>query len=345
MNTAKLLPVRSTPLLAAALAALSAASLFAGAVDMTPAQLLSGDADSVRIFLASRLPRLAAVLLAGAGLSIAGLIMQQLCANKFVSPTTGATIASAQLGILLAFAFLPASTLFSRTVFAFGSALAGTLAFAAFALRTPLRDPVMVPLIGIMFSTVINGVTSLLAFTLGMTQALSTWSSGRFSLIVRGHYEMVFLVLPLTALAWVYARHFNIVGMGRSFSRSLGVSYAKILLLGLMISSAITAAVVSVAGAVPFIGLIVPNIISIWKGDDLRNTIADTALFGALFVLACDLIARLAAAPYELPVQLVTGSAGSLVFIALILRRLGVRAGGACHRRKGPSCGAREAAS
>lgn len=302
MNTANLHPGRTTLLLAAALAVLSAASLFTGAIDMTPSQLLAGDPALLEVFLASRLPRLAAVLLAGAGLSIAGLIMQQLCANKFVSPTTGATIASAQLGILFAFVFLPSSTLVSRTLFAFAAAMAGTL-----------------------------------AFSLDMTQALSTWVVGHFSLIVRGHYEMVYLVLPLVALAWIYARHFNIVGMGRDFSKNLGVSYTKVLLLGLVIASAITASIVSVAGAIPYIGLVVPNIISIWKGDDLRNTLADTALFGALFVLGCDLISRLVISPYELPIELITGSVGSLVFIGLILRRLGVGRGRRVRRGAAPA--------
>ena len=134
-------------------------------MEVSLTSLIAGDPEAIGILLASRLPRLLATILAGAGLSIAGLIMQQLCANKFVSPTTGATIASAQLGILVAFAFMPGSTLVTRTLFAFAAAMAGTLAFVAFALRNPMRDPVMVPLIGIMFSSVIGGVTNLLAST------------------------------------------------------------------------------------------------------------------------------------------------------------------------------------
>ena len=291
-------------------------------MEVSLTSLIAGDPEAIGILLASRLPRLLATILAGAGLSIAGLIMQQLCANKFVSPTTGATIASAQLGILVAFAFMPGSTLVTRTLFAFAAAMAGTLAFVAFALRNPMRDPVMVPLIGIMFSSVIGGVTNLLAFSLGMTQALSTWSVGHFSLIVRGRYEMVFLVLPLIAAAWIFARRFNIVGMGRDFARGLGVHYGAVMTLGLALAAAITAAVVSVAGTIPYVGLVVPNIITILKGDDLRSTLADTALAGGLFVLLSDLAARLVIAPWELPIELITGTAGSVVFIDLILCRL-----------------------
>lgn len=74
----------------------------------------------------------------------------------------------------------------------------------------------------------------------------------------------------------------------------------------------ITAAIVSVVGSISYIGLIVPNLIAIFKGDDLRSTLADTALFGALFVLCCDVIGRLVIAPYELPIELIT--ARSAVF-------------------------------
>ena len=297
-------------------------SLFIGPADISLAQILGGDAEALYVFLASRLPRLLAILLTGAGMSIAGLLMQQLCANKFVSPTTGATISSAQLGILLALLFLPESTLWGRALFAFLAAVAGTWIFVWFIMRMPMKDPVLVPLVGIMFGNVIGGVTSFLAFRFDMTQALSTWLVGHFSLILQGNYELVYLTLPLIALAFVYARQFNIVGMGRDFSRSLGVNYNLVLFLGLTIAAMITAAIVSVVGAISYIGLIVPNIVSLFKGDDLRAALADTALFGALFVLVCDVAGRVLIAPYELPIELIVGTVGSLTFIGLIFYRL-----------------------
>ena len=155
-----------------------------------------------------------------------------------------------------------------------------------------------------------------------MTQALSTWLVGHFSLVLRGNFELVFLVAPLIALAWIFAKHFNIVGMGRDFSKNLGVNYTAVLFGGLTIAAMITASVVSVVGSISYIGLIVPNLISLFKGDDLRSTLADTALSGALFVLLCDIAGRLIIAPYELPIELIIGSVGSLIFIALIFYRL-----------------------
>lgn len=319
---ASVLMPKSTVVLLLLTAVVSAASLLVGAADITLHSLLSGDVESLEVLFISRLPRLLAILCTGAGMSIAGLIMQQLCANKFVSPTTGATISSAQFGILLALLFLPDSTLWGRAACAFGAAVLGTWIFIWFILRMPMKDPVMVPLVGIMFGNVIGGTTNFLAYRFDMTQALSTWLVGHFSLVLRGNYELVYLVVPLVALAWIYAKWFNIVGMGRDFSKNLGVNYTFVLFAGLSIAAMITASVVTVVGSISYIGLIVPNLIAIFKGDDLRATLADTALFGALFVLVCDLIGRFVILPYELPIELIVGTLGSLIFIVLIFYRL-----------------------
>ncbi len=313
---------KSTAILFAATAVLSALSLFVGAGDVTPSALLAGDAAQIGLFFDSRLPRLLAVLCTGAGMSIAGLIMQQLCANKFVSPTTGATIHSAQLGILFALLFFPSSTIWDRAFFAFAAAMAGTWIFIAFVLRMQAKDVMLVPLIGIMFGNVIQGVTGFLSYRFDMTQAMASWSVGHFSMVMQGRYELVWLAVPLIAVAFIYARHFNIVGMGREFSKSLGLSYERILFMGLSIAAMITAAVVTVVGSISYIGLIIPNLVSLFKGDDLRGTLPDTALAGALFVLLCDLAARTVVAPFELPIELIVGIVGSAVFIALIFYRL-----------------------
>lgn len=311
-----------TIILAAALAVLSVISLFVGVIDITPEALLSGDAEQLQIFVASRLPRLLAILCTGIGMSVAGLIMQQLCMNKFVSPTTGATINSAQLGILLALLFMPDSTLWGRAVFAFAAAILGTWIFVWFIQRIQFKDVVMVPLVGIMFGNVITGITNYLAYKYEMTQALSSWLVGHFSLVIRGRYEIVYLVVPLVILAFVFANHFNIVGMGRDFSRNLGVPYNLVLFMGLTIAAAITASVVVVVGSISYIGLIVPNIVAMFKGDRIRGTLIDTALFGALFVLVCDMIGRVVIYPYELPIELIVGILGSLLFVGLLIYRL-----------------------
>lgn len=293
-----------------------------GVLDINPQSLLAGDREQWEVFFISRLPRLLAILCTGVGMSVAGLIMQQLCSNKFVSPTTGATISSAQFGILLALLFMPSSTLWSRALFAFACAILGTWVFVWFIQRIQFKDVVMVPLVGIMFGNVIGGVTNYLAYKYEMTQALSSWLVGHFSLVVRGRYELVYLAVPLVILAFLFANHFNIVGMGKDFSKNLGVNYNLVLFMGLTIAALITASVVVVVGSISYIGLIVPNVVAMFKGDKIRGTLVDTALFGALFVLVCDMIGRVVIAPYELPIELIVGILGSLIFVLLLLYRL-----------------------
>lgn len=312
----------STLALGVILLVLSGCSLFVGVLNINLTSLLQGDMYQWEIFLISRLPRLLAILCTGVGMSVAGLIMQQLCMNKFVSPTTGATISSAQLGILLALVFMPASTIWSRAVFSAACAIIGTWIFVLFIQRIQFKDPVMVPLVGIMFGNVIGGVTNYIAYKYEMTQAISSLLTGSFSTIIRGRYEIVWLTLPLVVLAFIFANHFNIVGMGKDFSKNLGVNYNLVLFMGLTIAAMITASVVVVVGSISYIGLIVPNIIAMFKGDKIKGTLIDTALFGALFVLICDIIGRIVIAPYELPIELIVGILGSFIFVILLMYRL-----------------------
>ena len=221
-----------------------------GVLDINPQSLLAGDREQWEVFFISRLPRLLAILCTGVGMSVAGLIMQQLCSNKFVSPTTGATISSAQFGILLALLFMPSSTLWSRALFAFACAILGTWVFVWFIQRIQFKDVVMVPLVGIMFGNVIGGITNYLSYKYEMTQAMSSWLVGHFSIVLSGNYELVWLSVPLVVLAFVFANHFNIVGMGKDFSKNLGVPYNLVLFLGLSIAAMITASVVVVVGSI-----------------------------------------------------------------------------------------------
>lgn len=311
-----------TILLASLLIFTSVISLFVGVINLDLTTLLSGDLYQWEIFLISRLPRLLAILCTGIGMSVAGLIMQQLCMNKFISPTTGATISSAQFGILLALLFWPGSTIWGRAFFSFATAILGTWIFVIFIQRIKFKDVVMVPLVGIMFGNVISGITNYLAYKYEMTQALSSWLVGHFSLVLKGRYELVFISVPLVILAFVFANHFNIVGMGKDFSKNLGINYNVVLFMGLTIAAMITAGVVVVVGSISYIGLIVPNVVAMFKGDKIRGTLVDTALFGALFVLVCDMIGRVVIFPYELPIELIVGILGSVIFVALLLYRL-----------------------
>ena len=313
----------STICLATSLLILSILSLFVGVVNIDLNTLLSGgDGMTLKIFLLARVPRLLAILSTGVGMSVAGLIMQQLCMNKFVSPSTGATIQSAQFGILLSLVFIPAIGLWGRVLLAFAMSVLGTWIFVWFVQKIQFKNTVLVPLIGIMFGNVLGGITSFIAYKFDVTQQLATYFVGSFSLIIKGNYELVWLAVPLVIMAFIFANYFNIVGMGKDFSQNLGVNYKRVLFFGLTIASMITASVVTIVGQISYIGLIVPNIVAMFKGDKIRGTLVDTGLLGALFVLICDVIARSVIAPYELPIELIVGIIGSVMFIAMLIYKL-----------------------
>lgn len=306
-----------------ALLVVAVLSLFVGVIDIDIGTLLAGgDGMELKIFLLARLPRLLAILCTGIGMSVAGLIMQQLCMNKFASPSTGATIQSAQFGILLSLVFIPTIGLWGRVLLAFATSILGTWIFVWFVQRIQFKNTVLVPLIGIMFGNVLGGITNFIAYKFEVTQQLSTYFVGSFALIIKGNYELVWLAVPLVIIAFVFANYFNIVGMGRDFSQNLGVNYKLVLFLGLTISSMITASVVTVVGQISYIGLIIPNIVAMFKSDKIKGTLIDTALLGALFVLVADIIARSVIMPYELPIELIVGIIGSILFIGMLIYKL-----------------------
>lgn len=303
---------------------LSITSIFIGALQLNIIDIIS-DPDALETLFISRVPRLITVILTAVALSVSGLLMQKLVMNNFVSPSTGATLASAQLGIVISLVFISNSPLWFKSIFAFIFSIVGTMLFIAFVNIMNFKNKVMVPLVGIMFGYIISGLTQFLAFNFDLTQTLSTWMVGNFSLILRGRYEIVYITLPLIILAYIYAKYFNIVGMGKDMSKNLGVSYDVILILGLAISSILAASTVVVVGSISYVGLIIPNIVSQFQGDDIKKTLVNTSLAGATYLLFCDIIARLIIFPYELPVELVSGVFGSIIFILLLLDKAGVK--------------------
>lgn len=276
---------------------------------------------SATIFWQSRLPRLLAVLLAGAGIAVCGLIMQRVSQNPFVSPDTAGTTDAAGLGFVLALLLLPGTPVVVRIAFSFAVALAGSLIFFFFVSRYRTGGVVFVPLMGLIIGAIIGGITQMIAFRTDLLQVLNTWLFADFSLIVIGRYELVFLIVPAVAIAYAYAHHVTIAGMGRDTATSLGVRYQRTILVSLAVVSLVSAVVVVTAGRIPFLGLVVPNLVS-WKiSDNVRAVLPLTALAGGALLIASDLASRLILAPFEMPVGLTMGIVGSVFFLIVLNRR------------------------
>jgi len=310
------------------LTVLAAASLLVGVGDVTPAGLLGGRDEDLHLLVESRLPRLLAVLLAGTAMSVAGLIMMHITGNRFVSPSTAGTTESATLGVLVATLFAGGEAVIVKMALAVACALLGTFVFMTILRRLTFRDMILVPLVGIMFGGVIGAATTFVAYRYDLLQTLGAWTSGDFSAVLRGRYELLWLAGGVTLLGYLYADRFTVAGMGRSFAINLGVRYDRVVNTGLVLASVITAVVVVTVGEIPFVSLIVPNLVTLALGDNLRYALPVTALAGAFFVLLCDVAGRLIRFPYEIPVSTVLGVVGSAIFLVLLLRggrRMGVR--------------------
>lgn len=299
---------------------LSIISLFIGASDITIKDLLTGQSEQVEIFLLSRVPRLIAIILAGAGMSIAGLIMQQLSRNKFVSPTTAGTLDATRLGILIAMLLFANASIFTKMAIAFVFALTGTILFMQILDRIKFKDAIFIPLVGLMFGNILSSITTFFAYRANIIQNMSAWLQGDFSMIMKGRYELLYISIPVIILAYLYANRFTVAGMGEDFSRNLGIRYKQVVYIGLILVATITVTVVLTVGMIPFLGLIIPNIVSIFKGDHLQKTLPYTALLGAAFLLITDILGRIIIYPYEISISLMVGVFGSGIFLLLLFR-------------------------
>ncbi|WP_010677457.1 ABC transporter permease [Bacillus timonensis] len=299
---------------------LSFISLFIGAIDITPMDLLNWDSDETQIFLISRVPRLMAIILAGAGMSIAGLIMQSLSRNKFVSPTTAGTLDAAKLGILISMLFFTNVSYTQQIIFSFAFALVGTLIFMQILDKIKFKDAIFVPLIGIMYGNILSAIATFFAYEADLIQNISSWLMGSFTLIIAGRYELLYIAIPAVILAYLFANKFTVAGMGEDFAKNLGLSYKVVLNIGLVLVAIISTTVVLTVGVIPFLGLIVPNIVSLYLGDNLRKTIPHTAALGVVFLLICDILGRIIVRPYEIPVNVTVAVIGSAIFLIMLFR-------------------------
>ncbi|MDR4433758.1 petrobactin ABC transporter permease YclN [Bacillus tequilensis] len=300
---------------------LAVTSVFIGVEDLSPLDLFDLSKQEASTLFASRLPRLISIVIAGLSMSICGLIMQQISRNKFVSPTTAGTMDWARLGILISLLLFTSASPLIKMLVAFVFALAGNVLFMKILERIKFNDTIFIPLVGLMLGNIVSSIATFIAYKYDLIQNVSSWLQGDFSLVVKGRYELLYLSIPLVIIAYVYADKFTLAGMGESFSVNLGLKYKRVVNIGLIIVSLITSLVILTVGMLPFLGLIIPNIVSIYRGDNLKNSLPHTALLGAVFVLFCDILGRVIIFPYEISIGLMVGIIGSGIFLFMLLRR------------------------
>lgn len=254
-----------------ALLVLSIFSLLIGVSDVSLIDLFNLSNEGLNIMLLTRLPRLVSIIVAGVGMSISGLIMQQISRNKFVSPTTATTVDSAKLGVLVALIIFSDASPVNKMLIAFAFSMAGTFLFMYVLRRIKFKNIVFVPLVGLVLGSIIDSISTYMAYSFDLIQNVNTWLMGDFSMIIKGRYELLYISIPLIIVAYIYANKFTIVGMGEEFSINLGLNYDQILNIGIGIVAMITSLVLITVGRIPFLGLIIPNIVTIFMGDNMKK--------------------------------------------------------------------------
>lgn len=297
---------------------LCGASLLVGARQMAWSQLFSLSGDAWLTLTASRLPRLAALVLTGIGLSVCGVILQHIVRNKFVEPATSGGLDAAKLGILVAMTLAPSVGTAGRMLFALVFCFAASMVFVAIVRRVKFKNTILVPVIGLMYGGVLSALAEFYAYRNNIMQSMQGWLLGDFSKVVQGNYEIIYLILPIVALTYLYAHRFTVLGMGEGMASSLGLNYPATVALGLMLVAITVSATVITVGAIPFVGLVIPNLVALHYGDNLSRTLPVVALGGASLLLACDILGRLLIHPFEVPIGLTAGGVGGILFLALL---------------------------
>jgi iron complex transport system permease protein len=300
---------------AVVVAGLLVVSLFTGVYDTLGAE------DGAEMFQITRVPRTIALVLSGAVMAMSGLVMQLLTQNRFVEPTTTGTTEWAGLGLLAVMIFFPTSGLMTKMVVAVAFSFVGTMIFFMFIRRVSLKASLVVPIIGIMLGAVVGAISTFLALQFDALQNLGVWFAGSFTSVIRGQYEPLWVVLIVVIAVFIVADRFTVAGLGEDIATNVGLNYRRVMLLGTGLIAIATGVVTVVVGNLPFLGLIVPNIVSMVRGDDLRSNLPWVALLGIAIVTVCDIIGRVIIMPFEVPVSLILGVVGAAVFIALLLRQ------------------------
>lgn len=295
--------------------ALLLVSLFTGQYS-----ILGGE-DGTLMFEAVRIPRTVSLVLAGAAMAMSGLVMQLLTQNRFVEPTTTGTTEWAGLGLLFVIYFVPAATILDRMIGAVVFSFIGTMVFFMFLRRVTLKSSLIVPIIGLMLGAVVSSVSTFFALQTDMLQQLGIWFAGSFNTVYRGQYEVLWIVLLVVVAVFFFADRLTVAGLGEEIATNIGLNYNRMILIGTGLIAIATGVVTVVVGSLPFLGLIVPNIVSMFRGDDLRSNLPWVCLAGIAVVTICDILARVIIAPFEVPVSVVLGIVGAIVFVYLIVKQ------------------------
>lgn len=297
-------------------------SILIGVQPIAWSELMTFSGEAWLTVTASRIPRLVAIILTGIGLSVCGVILQHIVRNRFVEPGTTGALDAAKLGILVALIVVPAASVMSKMIFAMIFCLVASLIYIAIIRRIQFKNTVFIPVIGLMYGGILTALAEFYAYQNNMLQSMQSWLMGDFSRVIQDRYEMIYIILPVIVVSYLFAHRFTVLGMGQDMASSLGLNYNSLVVIGLILVAITVSATVITVGAIPFIGLVVPNLVVLKYGENLARTLPIVALAGASLLLLCDIAGRLLLYPFEVPIGLTAGAVGGVLFLILIFKGL-----------------------
>ncbi len=310
-------------LLAAAIVSMGIGSAGIGLADLWKA--LRGpdtpEVATVRLILFDiRLPRVLLALVVGSGLSIAGATFQALLRNSLAEPYILGISSGGTMGAVLAMSLGIGSALLVTPMVSFiGSALVMLLVFAL-GRRRGLMDPNALLLSGVMIGAFFNAMILIVVslFQQEMRTAY-LWLLGNLSSADLRSLALVGPLIIAASVALMFeARAFNLVASGEETALHLGVDVARVQKRSYLLASLVTGLAVSVSGVIGFVGLLVPHVCRLVLGPDHRLLLPASFLAGGIFLILCDIVARVVLSPAELPVGAVTAMIGAPLFIYLL---------------------------
>jgi iron complex transport system permease protein len=287
-------------------------------------------ADNVdaQVFFVARLPRVIAAALVGAAFAVSGVVFQALLRNPLASPDTLGVSAGATLGAMTVIAFHLDVSLFGIAAIPIasfaGSAGAFGIIYALSAARRRGTSSTVLLLAGVAISALLSAFNRFITLIADFTDTFRSvrWMMG--ALDVGSYREIVAALAPLSiafAIIFSLPRVLDLVSLGSEAAEARGVDVRRAERLSLVGASLATGAAVSLGGPIPFVGIIVPHIVRLMIGADHRVVLPASALFGASFLVVCDLAARTVFGPVEPPVGTVTALIGGPFFLWLLFRR------------------------
>lgn len=294
---------------------LAVGSVFIGAYDI----FKGGDA--YKMVFITRIPRTLALMLSAVAMSLSGIVMQLISQNKLVEPSTTGTSEWAGLGLMLVYIMIPSPSLIQRMIGAIIASFIGSMVFFYLIRNIRLKSSLLIPIMGIMLGAVVSAISTFVGLEFDMLQVIEVWFQGSFAPVQKGRYEFLYFIIIITIMIYIYADRLTVAGLGEDIATNLGLDYKRIILISNIMVALAVGIVAAVVGNLPFLGLIVPNIVSMYRGDDLRENIPWVCVISMIVMLAADIISRIIIAPFELPVSLILGSMGSVIFIIILLNR------------------------